>query len=83
MDSIKNLLGVAYRTNIVIKIASNWLDFNLRPNRCDLCRCNYCTPLGQVHTKLNNTHLALMHYSWAMDLDPKVSQPTCHAWASP
>ena len=26
----------------------------------------------QVHNKLNNTHLALMHYSWAMDLDPKV-----------
>jgi len=27
--------------------------------------------IGKVHTKLNNTHLALMHYSWAMDLDPK------------
>ena len=26
-----------------------------------------------MHTKLNNTHLALMHYSWAMDLDPKVT----------
>lgn len=26
----------------------------------------------QVHSKLNNTHLALMHFSWAMDLDPKV-----------
>ena len=25
----------------------------------------------QVHNKLNNTHLALMHFSWAMDLDPK------------
>jgi anaphase-promoting complex subunit 3 len=25
----------------------------------------------QVHTKLNNTHLALMHFSWATDLDPK------------
>ena len=25
----------------------------------------------QVHNKLKNTHLALMHYSWAMDLDPK------------
>ena len=29
-------------------------------------------PFLQVHNKLNNTHLALMHYSWAMDLDPKV-----------
>ena len=28
--------------------------------------------MSQVHNKLNNTHLALMHYSWAMDLDPKV-----------
>merc|ERR1719500_22842 len=27
--------------------------------------------IGKVHNKLNNTHLALMHYSWAMDLDPK------------
>ncbi len=26
---------------------------------------------SQVHNKLNNTHLALMHFSWAMDLDPK------------
>ena len=25
----------------------------------------------QVHNKLNNTHMALMHFSWAMDLDPK------------
>jgi len=25
----------------------------------------------QVHNKLGNTHLALMHFSWAMDLDPK------------
>lgn len=24
-----------------------------------------------MHNKLNNTHLALMHFSWAMDLDPK------------
>merc|ERR1719481_1432850 len=27
--------------------------------------------MGKVHNKLNNTHLALMHFSWAMDLDPK------------
>eukprot|EP00095_Tigriopus_kingsejongensis_P007603 maker-scaffold417_size177606-snap-gene-0.56 protein:Tk07603 transcript:maker-scaffold417_size177606-snap-gene-0.56-mRNA-1 annotation:"cell division cycle protein 27-like protein" len=27
--------------------------------------------LGKVHSKLNHTHLALMHFSWAMDLDPK------------
>jgi len=27
--------------------------------------------LGKVHKKLGNTHLALMHFSWAMDLDPK------------
>lgn len=27
--------------------------------------------IGKVHTKLGNTHLALMHFSWAMDLDPK------------
>ena len=25
----------------------------------------------QVHNKLGNTHHALMHFSWAMDLDPK------------
>ena len=25
----------------------------------------------QVHKKLGNTHLALMNFSWAMDLDPK------------
>lgn len=25
----------------------------------------------QVHKKLGNTHLALMHFSWATDLDPK------------
>ncbi len=25
----------------------------------------------QIHNKLNNTHKALMHFSWAMDLDPK------------
>ena len=25
----------------------------------------------KVHNKLGNTHLALMHFSWAMDLDPK------------
>ena len=29
--------------------------------------------IGKVHNKLNNTHLALMHFSWAMDLDPKVA----------
>ena len=29
--------------------------------------------LGKVHNKLNNTHMALMHFSWAMDLDPKGS----------
>ena len=29
--------------------------------------------MGKVHNKLNNTHLALMHFSWAMDLDPKVA----------
>ena len=27
--------------------------------------------IGKVHSKLGNTHLALMHISWAMDLDPK------------
>jgi len=27
--------------------------------------------IGKVHNKLGNTHLALMHFSWAMDLDPK------------
>lgn len=27
--------------------------------------------LMQVHKKLGNTHLALMNFSWAMDLDPK------------
>lgn len=25
----------------------------------------------QVHKKLGNTHLALMYFSWASDLDPK------------
>ena len=24
-----------------------------------------------MHKKLGNTHLALMNFSWAMDLDPK------------
>lgn len=27
--------------------------------------------LGKVHNKLGNSHLALMHFSWATDLDPK------------
>ena len=27
--------------------------------------------IPQVHKKLGNTHLALMNFSWAMDLDPK------------
>ncbi|VVD03225.1 unnamed protein product [Leptidea sinapis] len=27
--------------------------------------------LGKVHDKLGNTHLAVMHFSWATDLDPK------------
>ena len=27
--------------------------------------------ISQVHKKLGNTHLALMNFSWAMDLDPK------------
>lgn len=27
--------------------------------------------LGKVHNKLGNSHLALMHFSWAVDLDPK------------
>uniref|UniRef100_T1JEI7 Cell division cycle protein 27 homolog n=1 Tax=Strigamia maritima TaxID=126957 RepID=T1JEI7_STRMM len=27
--------------------------------------------IGKVHKKLGNTHLALMNFSWAMDLDPK------------
>jgi hypothetical protein len=27
--------------------------------------------LVKVHKKLGNTHLALMHFSWATDLDPK------------
>lgn len=27
--------------------------------------------LVQVHKKLGNTHLALMYFSWATDLDPK------------
>ncbi|KAL8586157.1 hypothetical protein ACOMHN_057720 [Nucella lapillus] len=27
--------------------------------------------MGKVHKKLGNTHLALMNFSWAMDLDPK------------
>lgn len=26
---------------------------------------------GQVHKKLGNTHLALMNFSYASDLDPK------------
>jgi hypothetical protein len=28
-------------------------------------------PFVKVHKKLGNTHLALMHFSWATDLDPK------------
>lgn len=27
--------------------------------------------LGKVHSKLGNSHLAMMHFSWATDLDPK------------
>ncbi|GBP50660.1 Cell division cycle protein 27 homolog [Eumeta japonica] len=27
--------------------------------------------LGKVHNKLGNSHLAVMHFSWATDLDPK------------
>ncbi|CAL1539178.1 unnamed protein product [Lymnaea stagnalis] len=27
--------------------------------------------MGKVHKKLGNTHLAMMNFSWAMDLDPK------------
>lgn len=27
--------------------------------------------IGKVHKKLGNTHLALMNFSWAMELDPK------------
>ncbi|XP_031830400.1 cell division cycle protein 27 isoform X2 [Nomia melanderi] len=27
--------------------------------------------IGKVHKKLGNTHLALMYFSWASDLDPK------------
>lgn len=27
--------------------------------------------LGKVHNKLGNSHLAIMHFSWATDLDPK------------
>lgn len=27
--------------------------------------------MEQVHKKLGNTHLALMYFSWATDLDPK------------
>lgn len=27
--------------------------------------------IGQVHKKLGNTDLALMHFSWSTDLDPK------------
>lgn len=27
--------------------------------------------IGKVHKRLGNTHLALMNFSWAMDLDPK------------
>lgn len=44
--------------------------------------CSACIPqrshffylhlfLFQVHKKLGNTHLALMYFSWATDLDPK------------
>lgn len=29
------------------------------------------TPVPQVYKKLGQTHLALMNFSWAMDLDPK------------
>lgn len=28
-------------------------------------------PPSQVYKKLGQTHLALMNFSWAMDLDPK------------
>ena len=31
----------------------------------------WCCRHPQVHKKLGQTHLALMNFSWAMDLDPK------------
>lgn len=31
----------------------------------------YALFLGKVHKKLGNTDLALQHFSWASDLDPK------------
>lgn len=31
----------------------------------------YPTLVTQVYKKLGQTHLALMNFSWAMDLDPK------------
>lgn len=36
-----------------------------------LCVNNIFVILGKVHKKLGNTDLALMHFSWATDLDPK------------
>lgn len=38
-----------------------WLPFSLTP---------------QVYKKLGQTHLALMNFSWAMDLDPKGANNT-------
>lgn len=32
---------------------------------------NFAIFPSQVHKKQGNTHLALMNFSWAMDLDPK------------
>lgn len=31
----------------------------------------YTVNLFKVHKKLGNSHLSLMHFSWATDLDPK------------
>ena len=45
---------------------------------CSFCKKEVCNDMPhvciffiQVHKKLGNTHLALMNFSWAMDLDPK------------
>lgn len=42
-------------------------------DRTGICLADTCLTAStlQVYKKLGQTHLALMNFSWAMDLDPK------------
>lgn len=54
-----------------------YTNLNDKPTQVSKTSCFLCSPdsalfpLHQVYKKLGQTHLALMNFSWAMDLDPK------------